>query len=387
VLDERRPFIDGPLLDPDEDEEYMKPEISDRDASVFEHCCLAIDHSLTKGEHGLPLIGIGDWNDGMSRIGREGRGESVWMGFFLLTILDRWIPLCETRDEHDRAAIYQEYRDDLLEAVNDAGWDGEWYRRAYYDDGTPLGTAEGDECRIDALAQAWAIISGAAPDDRAELSLDALERELVDPEMGLIRLLTPPFVDTPHDPGYIKGYVAGVRENGGQYSHAACWVIRAMAEAGRRDEAAALLQRLSPIWHSRNPEAAALYQVEPYVIAADIYGAFPHVGRGGWTWYTGSAGWMFRVTLESVLGLTLENGDTLVLAPRIPDSWPGFSIDYRPLSGKALYRIQATVTAGSAARVISLSVNDEIIEPVQGVARWPIDDDSSEHVVRVTLGA
>jgi cellobiose phosphorylase len=386
VLDERRRFIHGPLLGPGEDEEYMKPEISDRAASVFEHCCLAIDHSLTTGAHGLPLIGIGDWNDGMSRIGREGCGESVWMGFFLYAILGRWIPLCETRGEHDRAMIYQAFRDDLLVAVNDAGWDGEWYRRAYYDDGTPLGTADGDECRIDALAQAWAVISGAAPDDRAKLALDSLERLLVDPAQGLIRLLTPPFVNTPHDPGYIKGYVAGVRENGGQYTHAACWVIRAMAEVGRRDEAAALLQRLSPIWHSRDAEAVSLYQVEPYVVAADIYGAPPHIGRGGWTWYTGSAAWMFRVTLESVLGLTVENGTTLVLAPRIPDSWPGFSIAYRTISGKTLYRIQVNVTDGCAKRITQICVDGQSLAPTDGVARWPILDDGGEHPVCLTLG-
>ncbi len=386
VLEEILPFIEGPLLGPDEDEEYMKPEISDRTATVFEHCCLAIDHSLTRGEHGLPLIGIGDWNDGMSRIGREGRGESVWMGFFLKTILDRWIPLCESRGEGERARIYQAYLDELLVAINDAGWDGEWYRRAYYDDGTPLGTADGDECRIDALAQAWAVISKAAPEDRVELSLDSLERELVDPEKGLIKLLTPPFVNTPHDPGYIKGYVAGVRENGGQYTHAACWVIRAMAEAGRRTEAAELLRKLSPVWHSRDPEAVALYQVEPYVVAADIYGAPPHVGRGGWTWYTGSAGWMFRVTVESVLGLTIENGGTLVLAPRIPDNWPGFSIAYRTISGKTTYQIGVTVTGASAAKVKALSVDGETVNLSDGVARWPIQDDGKVHPVEVTLG-
>ncbi|NJR42300.1 MAG: hypothetical protein HC767_06215 [Akkermansiaceae bacterium] len=296
----------GPLLDPHEDEAYIEPEISTNQASVFEHCCLAIDKSLTKGAHGLPLIGIGDWNDGMSRIGREGKGESVWMGFFLFTILNRWIPLCEKRGESARVKKYAQYRDDLLTAINDAGWDGDWYRRAYYDDGTPLGTHTDDECRIDALAQAWAVISKAAPPERVEKALDSLERELIDQNHDIIRLLHPPFVNTPHDPGYIKGYVSGVRENGGQYTHAACWVIRAMAEAGRKDQAAKLLQRLSPIWHSRDEKAVARYQVEPYVVAADIYGTDPHTGRGGWTWYTGSAGWMFRVTIESILGLTLE---------------------------------------------------------------------------------
>ncbi len=209
----------------------------------------------------------------------------------------------------------------------------------------------------------------------------------MDEENGLIHLLYPPFVNTPHDPGYIKGYVAGVRENGGQYTHAACWVIRAMAEAGRRDEAAALLQRLSPIWHSRDADAVATYQVEPYVVAADIYGAAPHVGRGGWTWYTGSAGWMFRVAVESVLGLTVENGDTLVLAPRIPDGWPGFEIQYRTISGRTVYEISVTVVGGKAENVIGLTIDGLKLDSDPGIARWKIDDDGSNHSVRVELGA
>ncbi len=387
VLDETRAFIEGPPLPAGEDEAFMKPRISDRQASVFEHCCLAIDKSLTKGAHGLPLMGIGDWNDGMSRIGREGRGESVWMGFFLFTILNRWIPLCESRGESDRVKNYVAYRDQLLTAINDAGWDGDWYRRAYYDDGTPLGTHLDDECRIDALAQAWAVISKAAPADRVAKSLDALESELIDPDHGIIRLLHPPFVNTPHDPGYIKGCVAGVRENGGQYTHAACWVVRAMAEAGRRDEAAKLLQRLSPIWHSRDAESVALYQVEPYVVAADIYGAAPHVGRGGWTWYTGSAGWMFRVAVESVLGLRVENGNTLVLDPRVPDGWPGFAIDYRTPSGRTLYQIEVVIPAGKAEQVTAITVDGIAVSLESSAARWPMLDDGNPHAVKVTLGA
>ncbi len=387
VLEETRPFITGPLLGLGEDEEYMKPGISDTQASLFEHCCLAIDKSLTTGAHGLPLMGIGDWNDGMSRIGREGKGESVWMGFFLFTILNRWIPLCESRGETERVRIYTIYRENLLVAINAAGWDGEWYRRAYYDDGTPLGTHTDDECRIDALAQAWAVISKAAPADRIEKSLDSLERELVDPVFDIIRLLDPPFINTPHDPGYIKGYVAGVRENGGQYTHAACWVIRAMAEAGRREEAARLLQQISPVWHTRDAAAVALYQVEPYVVAADIYGAAPHIGRGGWTWYTGSAGWMFRVAVESVLGFRVENGDTLALAPRVPDGWPGYSIDYRTPSGRTLYRIEVVIPTGKASAVCELAVDGEIVNVTDGVARWPMLDDGGEHSAKVALGA
>ncbi len=386
VLEEITSFIEGPPLKDGEDEEYMKPAISEKAASVFEHCCLAIDKSLTKGTNGLPLMGIGDWNDGMSRIGRMGKGESVWMGFFLFTILNRWIPLCQGRGETERVASYTLYRDELLVAINDAGWDGEWYRRAYYDDGTPLGTHTDDECRIDALAQAWAVISKAAPAERIEKSLNSLKRELVDPKYDIIRLLDPPFVDTPHDPGYIKGYVAGVRENGGQYTHAACWVVRAMAEAGRRDEAAEMLHHLSPIWHSRDAAAVARYQVEPYVVAADIYGAAPHQGRGGWTWYTGSAGWFFRVTVESVLGLRLENGDTLALDPRVPDDWPGFTIDYRTISGKTVYQILVTIPDGDASAVASLEIDGLPLKPQAGVARWPLIDDGGRHVVQIEMG-
>ncbi len=387
VLNESCYFIEGPLLKKGEDEEYMKPQISEKSASVFEHCCLAIDKSLIKGIHGLPLMGIGDWNDGMSRIGREGKGESVWMGFFLITILRRWIPLCASHRQAERVDKYTRYLDDLLLAVNDSGWDGKWYRRAYYDDGTPLGTHTDDECRIDALAQAWAVISKAASTERAKLSLDSLQRELVDPNYDIVRLLYPPFVNTPHDPGYIKGYVAGVRENGGQYTHAACWVVRALAEAGRRDEAATMLQHLSPIWHSRHSEAVARYQVEPYVVAADIYGAAPHVGRGGWTWYTGSAGWMFRVAVESVLGLRTEGGNTLVLDPRVPDSWSGYSMNFRTISGKTLYRIEVTIPHGNANQVVAMQLDSVSILPQNGCAKWDIVDDGNEHYVQVTLGA
>jgi len=386
ILDEERPFILGPELSTHEDEEYMKPAISPEQVSLYEHCCRSMDRSLTKGVHGLPLMGIGDWNDGMSRIGREGRGESVWMGFFLYEILKSWISLCEARGDSGRAQRYATYRDELRESINTAGWDGEWYRRAYYDDGTPLGTHTDEECRIDALAQAWAVISKAAPVDRAQQALDALENELIDERVGIVRLLHPPFVNTPKDPGYIKGYVAGVRENGGQYTHAACWVVRAMAEAGRRDQAARILKHLTPVWQSRDEACVARYQVEPYAIAADIYGAAPHVGRGGWTWYTGSAGWLYRVTVESILGLTVENGDTLVLAPRIPDAWPEFSISYRTPSGRTVYQIHVGNPSGKAERITQLTVDGESIEVENGVAYWPLRDDGKEHRVEAVMG-
>jgi cellobiose phosphorylase len=274
----------------------------------------------------LPLMGTGDWNDGMNGVGWLGRGESVWMGFFLCHILDLFLPLCERRGDRGRIETYQTYLAGLRSTLEDAGWDGEWYRRAYYDDGTPLGTQAADECRIDALAQAWSVISKVAPAERARQALDSVETYLISDQDKLIRLLTPPFEQTPHDPGYIKGYVKGVRENGGQYTHAACWVVRAMAEAGRRERAAELLEMLSPVSHGSTLHDVAVYQVEPYVIAADVYGAEPHVGRGGWTWYTGSAGWYYWVALESVLGFQLINGNTLRVQPRIPHHWPEVNI-------------------------------------------------------------
>jgi cyclic beta-1,2-glucan synthetase len=325
VLDEVTRYLRAEPLAGGEDEVFVEPEESGERGSIYEHCCRAIDRSLAVGAHGLPLMGTGDWNDGMNRVGREGRGESVWMGFFLFDILQRFIPLVEARQEGGRARRYRAHAATLQEALNDGGWDGGWYRRAYYDSGAPLGAASNDECRIDTIAQAWAVLSGAAPPARAEQALDALEEHLVSEADGIIRLLTPAFDRTPHDPGYIKGYLPGVRENGGQYTHGALWAVRALAEAGRTERAARLLELLSPASHARTPAEVTRYQVEPYVVAADVYGVAPHVGRGGWTWYTGSAGWMYRVALESILGLELR-ADTLLLRPCIPRTWPGFEI-------------------------------------------------------------
>ncbi|HEU0053809.1 MAG TPA: protein ndvB, partial [Longimicrobium sp.] len=345
VLDERAGFVTARQLEPGEDEVFLVPESSGQEASVYEHCCMTIDRSLTRGAHGLPLMGTGDWNDGMNRVGREGRGESVWLGFFLHSILDDFIPLCEARGDSARVERYRAYRAELAAALNDGGWDGGWYRRAYYDNGAPLGSAANDECRIDAIAQAWAVLSGVAPEDRAEQALDALEEHLVSEREGIIRLLTPAFDRTPHDPGYIKGYLPGVRENGGQYTHGALWAVRALAKAGRRERAARLLAMLSPVSHGRTAEETAVYQAEPYVVAADVYGVAPHVGRGGWTWYTGSAGWMFRVALESVLGVTLEGGRFLRIAPCVPAEWPGYTVTWRHPGG-GTYEIAITQRGG-----------------------------------------
>jgi cyclic beta-1,2-glucan synthetase len=388
VLDEVEGFLTAPLLEDGEDEVFLKPEQAGIEADVYEHCCRALDRSLTAGAHGLPLMGTGDWNDGMNRVGREGRGESVWMGFFLYRIIEDFLPMCERRGDSRRIARYTAYRAQLAVALNDAGWDGEWYRRAYYDNGVVMGSKESDECRIDALAQAWSVISGAAPGARGAQALDAMEEHLVSDHDKLVRLLTPPFQDTPQDPGYIKGYVAGVRENGGQYTHAACWAVRALAEAGRNERAAKVLEMLSPVCHSSTPEDVAIYQVEPYVIAADIYGADPHVGRGGWTWYTGSAGWMYRVALESVLGFTLHGGDAIRIKPVIPSSWPGFTIRYRLPDGATVYEISVVNdTAGAGGVAASATLDGTPVALRDGAALVPLRADRGLHHVEIVLRA
>ncbi|MFZ4767947.1 MAG: GH36-type glycosyl hydrolase domain-containing protein, partial [Roseimicrobium sp.] len=385
-LDERAEYLVAEVLQTGQDEAYLHPERSAESGSLYEHCCRAIDRSLTTGAHGLPLMGTGDWNDGMNRVGRLGKGESVWMGFFLYHILGRFIPYCDARCDGDRVQRYSAHRAHLLAALNNAGWDGAWYRRAYYDNGEVLGSRSNDECSIDALAQAWAVISHAAPPDRANQAVTAMMRELVSEEQGLIRLLTPPFVNTTNDPGYIKGYVAGVRENGGQYTHAACWVVRALAEHGLNNHAARLWEMLTPIAHSLNEAAADRYMVEPYAVAADIYGAPPHVGRGGWTWYTGSSGWMYRVALESILGMKVMGGDSLWLRPCIPDDWPSYRMSYRCPDGSGLYHVQVNNPKRQAARVTEATLDGRPVPVIDGTAQVPLQKDGGVHEVRVVLG-
>ncbi|MEQ1833836.1 MAG: glycosyl transferase, partial [Candidatus Eisenbacteria bacterium] len=356
-------------------------------ASVYEHAARTIDRSLVTGAHGLPLFGCGDWNDGMNRVGREGRGESVWMGWFLFAILGPWADLAEGRDQAERATRWRAHRERLRAALESQAWDGEWYRRGWYDNGAPLGSRDSDECQIDALAQAWSVISNAADRERARTAMDSVERRLVSQEASLIRLLTPAFQDTPQDPGYIKGYVAGVRENGGQYTHAALWVVRAFAELGRRDLAAKLLAMLSPVHHTHDTAATRRYKVEPYVIAADVYGVEPHIGRGGWTWYTGSSGWMYRVAIESVLGLRLENGTKLTVKPCIPDDWPGYQVSWRmPLPGGGRVEIDVQNPQRCSAAVVEGSFDGRPVRIVRGVARVPLLLDGGVHRLVIVLG-
>jgi cyclic beta-1,2-glucan synthetase len=379
VFDERAPFVAARLLAPGEDEAFLQPEASEESDTLYGHCCRAIERSLEVGAHGLPLMGTGDWNDGMNRVGREGRGESVWLGFFLHRILGELAPVAEARGEPERAQRWHEHRARLGAALEEA-WDGDWYRRAYTDDGTPLGSASGEECRIDVLPQAWAVLTGAVSAERAAHAMRSAEAHLVDLEAGLVRLLTPPFDRTPLDPGYIKGYVPGIRENGGQYTHGAMWLIAAMAELGWRERAAPLLERLTPVWHSRDDAAVAGYEVEPYVVAADVYGAPPHVGRGGWTWYTGSAGWMLRVLVESILGLTLEGGSRLRLRPCVPDAWPGFRVRWREVE------IEVRNPGGCSEGVVSCLV-DGVPAPLEaGAARIALRAGGGRQRVVAELG-
>ena len=388
LLTESIDFLRARPLAPGEDEALLPLVPAGRPASLYEHCCRAIDRSLATGERGLPLFGGGDWNDGMNRVGREGRGESVWMGFFLVTVIDAFLPIVADRTDEERRARYAQQRSALVAALETAGWDGNWYRRGYYDNGTPLGSRESDECRIDALVQAWSVLSGAAPPERARRAMAAAEEQLVSEREGLIRLLAPPFDRTAQDPGYIKGYLPGVRENGGQYTHAALWLVRAYAALGRRDRVAPLLALLNPINRSATPAAVARYQVEPYVMAADIYGVPPHVGRGGWTWYTGSSGWMLRVALESLLGLRLTSGRWLHLAPAIPDDWPGYEIRYRPPGAIAgtLYHLAVSNPDGCAEAVIACALDGRSLPVERGQCRIPLLRDGHEHRVAVTLG-
>ena len=324
VLDEQLPFLEGPALQPGAHDDFFLPTRSEQTASLFEHCARGIDQCIAlTGANGMPLIGTGDWNDGMNRVGEAGRGTSVWLGWLLIATIRLMAPLADARDK-PRARRWRAHAERVRAAIERDGWDGEWYQRGTFDDGSLLGSASSEECRIDSIAQSWAVLSGAADPGRAATAMASADRQLIRPDPGLALLFAPPFDRTPLDPGYIKGYPPGLRENGGQYSHAAMWAVLAHARMGNGDRAAAMFAMLNPINHALTPAAAERYKVEPYVIAADVYSTPPHEGRGGWTWYTGSAGWMYRAGIEGILGLS-RNGNRLTLNPCIPAGWPGLS--------------------------------------------------------------
>ena len=381
VLDEAIPFLEGQALRPGEHDAYFQPMVADETASLFEHCARGLDHSLSVGEHGLPLIGTGDWNDGMNRVGERGKGESVWLGWFLHTTLSAFIPLAAARGEQVRAATWRSHAAALQAALEREGWDGDWYRRGYFDDGTPLGSVTNDECRIDSIAQSWSVISGAADPARAARAMAAVDEQLIRRDTGLALLFTPPFDRTALDPGYIKGYPPGIRENGGQYTHAAIWSVMAFAGLGDGDKAVELLSLLNPINHARTRAAVHRYKVEPYVVAADVYSVPPHVGRGGWTWYTGAAGWMYRAGIEGILGFR-RRGMFLVLDPCIPKAWPSVEIVFKFYSAR--YDVTVENPHGISRGVTHAELDGKTLP--DGPTRIPLLDDGEIHSVRVILG-
>jgi len=379
VLDEVMPFIEGRPLASDEESAYEGAQVAAESADLYQHCLRAIRHALRFGAHGLPLIGGGDWNDGMNRLGLAGRGESVWLGMFLHDVLTRFAPLARARGHEADAAHLCESAKALGAMIERHAWDGGWYLRAWNDDGVPVGSARSDECRIDSLPQSWAVLADAGSRERAERALDAVLEHLVDADAGIVRLFAPPFDKTPLDPGYVKGYVPGVRENGGQYTHAAVWVAIALAKLGRVDDAWRITRMLNPLTHARDADALQRYRVEPYVIAADVYAAQGHAGRGGWTWYTGSAGWMYRLMTESLLGLRRE-GSRLGFAPCVPDDWTRWRVTW--YHGRTRYRIEFLRHApGAGVTRVGL---DGVPQPGHAIE---LVDDGGEHEVLVQVGA
>jgi cyclic beta-1,2-glucan synthetase len=385
LWDVELPFCNGPELSLHEQERLMETEVAAERATLFDHCCRAFDRSRPVGAHGLPLIGCGDWNDGFSRVGAAGKGESVWLAMFLCYLLPRFSALCETRGDHQRAGEYAAWQSQLLAALEDQGWDGKWYRRAYLDNGEPLGSESNDECRIDALVQAWSILSGVATGERAAEIVRQVQAQLVDEDAGLIRLLTPAFDSESRDVGYIRGYVAGTRENGGQYTHGVLWFIRALAELKRGDDAIRLLEMITPISHTASAQRVETYGAEPYVVAADIYGEPPHTGRAGWTWYTGSAGWMYRVAIESMLGFQCREGKWLRLSPCLPQSWPGFRLSYSLPGDTTRYEIDVHRTDPTAGRSRGAWLDGQPIAVQDGAIQIPLVRDQRTHQVSYCL--
>jgi cyclic beta-1,2-glucan synthetase len=381
VLDEAVPFLDGRALPADQESYYDLPGRSTRSASLYAHAALALVHGLRFGAHGAPLMGGGDWNDGMNRVGHRGEGESVWLGFFLCEVLRQFEPLARRRGDEALARRCEEERQALRVRLEASAWDGAWYRRAWFDDGQTLGSRHSPECSIDSIAQSWSVLAGGTDNARTRQAMDSLAARLVRPDARLVQLLDPPFDGKGPDPGYIAGYLPGVRENGGQYTHAGVWAAMAFAALGDGERAWQLMDMLNPLHHGRTAEEVAVYQVEPYVLAADVYSMPPHTGRGGWTWYTGSAGWMYRLILESLLGLRLridDEGAWLDIAPCLPAHWEGYQVDYAFRS--AVYRLDIVPVADED-EPATLEVDGRALDG----SSLPLVDDGQSHAVRVRV--
>lgn len=377
VLGESIHFLEGRPVNPEDDSYYDLPLHSTTAATLYEHCVRAIVHGLRFGEHGLPLIGSGDWNDGMNLVGMAGKGESVWLGFFLYDTLLCFSDLARNHDDPAFAERCHSEADQLRRNIELHAWDGEWYRRAYFDDGTPLGSTSNDECRIDSIAQSWSVLSGAGDALRARTAMASLDRHLVRRNDKLIQLLDPPFDTSDLNPGYIKGYVPGIRENGGQYTHSAIWATMAFAKLGDSERAWELFEMINPVNHGKSAAAIATYKVEPYVVAADVYAVAPHTGRGGWTWYTGSAGWMYRLIIESLLGIRIEGGNLRFL-PCLPQHWEKFTVRYRYQDTPYVITVRQS---GGTGQAMAVTV-DGVVQANREIA---LVDDRKEHIVEINI--
>jgi cellobiose phosphorylase len=380
IWDEHVPFLQERGLKPGEDDLYSVPPVSAESASLYEHCVRALQAGNTRGPNGLPLMRAGDWNDGMNRVGLAGKGESIWLGWFLADTLRRFAPLAEARGDRVHAGWCNSEAERLGRAIDEVAWDGAWYRRAFFDDGTPLGSARGSECSIDAIAQSWAVLSGVGRADRAEGALDASLERLWNREAKLLQLLDPPFAGNGPDPGYIAAYPPGIRENGGQYTHGILWSALALFELGRGNEGHELLAELNPIAHGADAERLARYQVEPYVLCADVYSEQPHLGRGGWTWYTGSASWMYRIAVEALLGVR-RRGAELEISPCVPSDWKHFELDYRTPAGGRL-TIVFSNPHGVNRGVERMALDGRTLTG----PRIALPSDTGDHVLDVILG-
>jgi cellobiose phosphorylase len=380
ILDERAGFIDGPILAEHEMEAYIVPHVSQHTATIYEKCILMIDRSLTLiGERGMPLMGCGDWNDGMNEIGHHGKGESVWMGWFLATVIKHFIPSVEKRGDSKRVARYEAAISSLKNALETNAWDGDWYRRAYFDDGSPVGSKLSEECQIDSLPQSWSIISGIGDEGRSKVAMDNVYDRLVSDEFKIIKLFTPPFNTGPQEPGYIKGYLPGIRENGGQYTHASAWVIIATALMGRGSKAVELFELINPLNHTKDVAGTAKYRCEPYVLCGDVYSAAPYEGRAGWSWYTGSAGWMYQAAIEYIFGLKVTK-DFFTVEPCIPNDWKELSLTYR--RGNSVYQVSILNPQGVERGVKSVSIDGSVVSDGKVI----FTQDGKTHQITVTLG-